>query len=204
MDLHFGSLSDLALLCDSNSIEYRCLSMNKISKVSRWSTTGNLASVILAAAAIIAFSQILATAQIRVDSEFGFWKIICETPPGASAEQCGMHQSVRDDSREELGLSITVLRPADRKGDLLRIQAPLGILLPTGIGLEIDGVNIGTAFFVRCFADGCWADVNVDEKLLDALKTGKTAIFKVFPTPEEGVGIPVDLEGFSQAYSKLS
>ncbi|MEM7462975.1 MAG: invasion associated locus B family protein [Pseudomonadota bacterium] len=178
--------------------------MNKISIASAWITTGQLMSFMIAAALIFGLSQKPASAQIRVDSEFGFWKIICETPPGASSEQCGMHQSVRDDSREELGLSITVLRPADRKGDLLRIQAPLGILLPTGIGLEIDGINIGTAFFVRCFADGCWADVNVDEKLLNALKSGKTAIFKVFPTPEEGVGIPVDLEGFAQAYSKLS
>lgn len=144
-----------------------------------------------------------ASAQIRVAAEHGYWKIICETPPGASTEQCGMHQSVQDDKREELGLSITLLRPADRKGELLRIQAPLGILLPTGIGLEVDGQQIGTAFFVRCFDDGCWADVNVDEKLLSTFRAGSEAIFKVFPTPEEGVGIPVDLTGFAQAYDNL-
>jgi invasion protein IalB len=141
---------------------------------------------------------------IRVDAEFGFWKIICEKPPGASSEQCGMFQSVRDGERQNLYLSITLLKPADRKGDLLRIQAPLGILLPTGVGLEIDGEEIGTAFFVRCLDDGCWADVNVDTRLLDILKTGKTAIFKVFPTPEEGVGIPVELDGFEEAYGNLS
>jgi invasion protein IalB len=159
----------------------------------------------LAIAAAVLFSLPLpGNTQIRVDSEFGFWKIICETPPGASSEQCGMHQSVRDGERENLYLSITLLRPADRKGDLLRLQAPLGILLPTGIGLEIDGEEIGTAFFVRCLSDGCWADVNVDEKLLEIMKNGRTAIFKIFPTPEEGVGIPVELEGFAEAYSKLS
>ena len=163
----------------------------------------NLTATLLALT-FAALTASVSEAQIRIDSEFGFWKIICETPPGASSEQCGMHQSVRDAEREELGLSITVLRPADRQGDLLRIQAPLGILLPTGIGLEIDGEDIGTAFFVRCFADGCWADVNVDEKLLNALSNGETAIFKVFPTPEEGVGIPVELEGFAEAYKKLS
>ena len=144
-----------------------------------------------------------AAAQVRVASEHGFWKIICETPPGAKSEQCGMHQSVQDETRQELGLSITMLRPADRKGDLLRIQAPLGILLPTGVGLEIDNEKIGTAYFVRCFQDGCWADVEVDEKLLGLLKKGKVAIFKVFPTPEEGIGIPVDLTGFTDAYSNL-
>ncbi len=145
-----------------------------------------------------------ASAQMRVDSEHGDWKVICETPPGAKSEQCGMHQAVQDDKRTELGLSITVLRPADRKGDLMRIQAPLGILLPTGVGLEIDGQNFGNVWFIKCFADGCWADANVDEKLLGALKKGKQAIFKVFPTPEEGVAIPVDLTGFTQAYDKIS
>jgi invasion protein IalB len=153
---------------------------------------------------IAAAAPTAANAQVTVKSEHGFWKIICETPPGATSEQCGMHQSVRDETREELGLSITVLRPADHQGDLLRIQAPLGVLLPTGVGLEIDGQNIGTAFFVRCFADGCWADVKVDDKLLEALSSGKTAIFKFFQTPEEGVGIPVDLKGFAEAYRNLS
>lgn len=143
-------------------------------------------------------------AQIRIASEHGFWKVICETPPGASSEQCGMHQSVQDETREELGLSITLVRPADRKGDLLRIQAPLGILLPLGVGVDVDGESIGTAFFVRCFRDGCWADINVDETLLKKFSDGKLAIFKVFPTPEEGVGIPVDLTGFAQAYKSLN
>jgi invasion protein IalB len=145
-----------------------------------------------------------AAAQMRVESEHGFWKVICETPPGATAEQCGIHQAVQDGERTELGLSITILRPADRKGDLMRIQAPLGILLPTGVGLEIDGQNFGNVWFIKCFADGCWADADIDAKLLDALKKGKQAIFKVFPTPEEGVGIPVDLSGFSEAYMKIS
>lgn len=114
-----------------------------------------------------------------------------------------MHQSVQDADREELGLSITYLRPADRNGDLLRIQAPLGILLPNGIGLDVDGEDIGTAYFIRCFTDGCWADVRVDEKLLDVFKSGKEAIFKVFQTPEEGIGIPVNLNGFDEAYESL-
>jgi len=165
-------------------------------------------ALVKALAVLAAFVLLLpsenASAQMRVLSEHGFWKVICETPPGAKAEQCGIHQAVQDGERTELGLSITILRPADRKGDLMRIQAPLGILLPTGVGLEIDGQNFGNVWFIKCFADGCWADADIDAKLLEALKKGKQAIFKVFPTPEEGVGIPVDLSGFSEAYLKIS
>lgn len=162
-----------------------------------------LAAVLLTGAFALTLAD-CAQAQMRVTSEFGFWKVICETPAGAVSEQCGIHQAVQDQKREELGLSITILKPADRKGDMMRIQAPLGILLPTGVGLEIDGKNFGNVWFIKCFADGCWADADIDSTLLDALKKGKTAIFKVFPTPEEGVGIPVDLSGFADAYSKIS
>ncbi|MEO1141689.1 MAG: invasion associated locus B family protein, partial [Pseudomonadota bacterium] len=35
------------------------------------------------------------------------------------------------------------------------------------------------------------------------LRQGKTATFIVFQTPEEGIGIPVDLSGFSDGYSKI-
>jgi invasion protein IalB len=159
-----------------------------------------IAAVCLCAAA----AATAANAQVEVKSEHGFWKIICEKPPGATNEQCGMIQMLRDETRGDLGLSITVLRPADRQGDLLRIQAPLGVLLPKGIGLEIDGQSIGFADFARCFADGCFTDVPLDDKLIEALSSGKTAIFKFFLTPEEGVGIPVDLEGFADAYQNLS
>ena len=43
----------------------------------------------------------------------------------------------------------------------------------------------------------------LDEKLVNALKTGKLATFIVFQTPEEGIGIPVDLNGFAEGYDKI-
>ncbi|MGI9400863.1 MAG: invasion associated locus B family protein [Rhizobiaceae bacterium] len=164
---------------------------------------GMPACVLIGAFVIFAFLENSAESQTRLEGEFGFWKIICETPPGASSEQCAIIQNVRHDSIEDMGLAIMMLRPADRQGDILRVLAPLGVLLPRGLGLEIDDAIIGTAWFVKCFADGCYAEVEIDEKLLEALKTGKTAIFKIFSTPEEGVGFPIELEGFAQAYSKL-
>ena len=39
--------------------------------------------------------------------------------------------------------------------------------------------------------------------LLGQLKTGKSATFIVFQTPEEGVGIPVSLNGFGPGVETL-
>ncbi len=43
----------------------------------------------------------------------------------------------------------------------------------------------------------------MDDALLDTLSKGKSAIFIVFKTPEEGIGIPVSLNGFAEGFAAL-
>jgi invasion protein IalB len=43
----------------------------------------------------------------------------------------------------------------------------------------------------------------MDEKLIDQLKNGKTATFILHQTPDEGIGLPLTLQGFKEAYAKL-
>lgn len=138
-----------------------------------------------------------------VKSTHGAWSIICDTPAGATSEQCVMMQNVVAEDRPEMGLSVVVLRTADNKAEILRVLAPLGVLLPNGLGLNVDGKDIGRAYFVRCFQDGCYAEVILEKPLLDTLKTGTSATFIVFQTPEEGIGIPVDLKGFADGFAAL-
>jgi len=138
-----------------------------------------------------------------VRSTHGAWSIICDTPAGATAEQCAMMQNVVAEDRPEIGLSVVVLRTADNKAEILRVLAPLGVLLPNGLGLNVDGKDIGRAYFVRCFQDGCYAEVILEQPLLDTLKTGQAATFIVFQTPEEGIGIPVELNGFNEGFAAL-
>ena len=47
------------------------------------------------------------------------------------------------------------------------------------------------------------AEVVLDDTLLDQLSKGQTAIFVVFKTPEEGIGIPVSLNGFADGFAQL-
>lgn len=141
--------------------------------------------------------------QGTIRSEHGAWSIICDTPAGAATEQCAMMQNVVAEDRPEIGLSVVVLRTADNKAEILRVLAPLGVLLPNGLGLNVDGEDIGRAYFVRCFQDGCYAEVILEKQLVDTLKAGGSATFIVFQTPEEGIGIPVDLTGFADGFASL-
>ncbi|MEP5181398.1 MAG: invasion associated locus B family protein [Rhizobiaceae bacterium] len=144
-----------------------------------------------------------AQAQTTANSRHGAWSIICDTPPGASGEQCALMQNVVAEDRPEVGLSVVVLKTADNKARILRVLAPLGVILPNGLGLNIDGKDMGRASFVRCVADGCFAEVILKDDLLTSLSTGANATFIIFASPEEGIGIPVDLSGFGEGYQKL-
>lgn len=163
------------------------------------------AATLAQAALFAALAAVPASAQQSgaVRSTHGAWSIICDTPAGATAEQCAMMQNVVAEDRPEVGLSVVVLRTADNKAEILRVLAPLGVLLPNGLGLNVDGKDIGRAYFVRCFADGCYAEVILEKQLLDTLSTGKAATFIVFQTPEEGIGIPVELNGFAEGFAAL-
>ena len=88
------------------------------------------------------------------------------------AEQCALFQSVVAEDRANVGLTVLVIKTADQKSRLMRIQAPLGVLLPAGLGLKIDNADVGRAGFVRCLPRGCYAEVVMDDNLLKQLRGG--------------------------------
>lgn len=140
-----------------------------------------------------------AQAQQRVVDTYGDWQYVCDTPPGAPSEDCYLIQSVVDGERPNVGLSVIVLNPADGENLILRVIAPLGVLLPTGLGLYVDDTNIGSTPFVRCTEEyGCVTDVILDQSLLDLMKNGELATFSIYQTPELGIGLPITLEGFAE------
>lgn len=160
------------------------------------------------AGALLALLAVLAgpaagLAQGTVRSVHGDWQLRCDTPPGAQAEQCALIQSVTAEDRPNVGLTVIVLKTADQKSRLMRVLAPLGVLLTTGLGLKIDNADIGRAGFVRCLPNGCVAEVVMDDNLIGQLRNGQAATFIIFQTPEEGIGIPMSLKGFGEGFDRL-
>ena len=233
------------------------------------------ASVLVAAATATAFAPTAAFAQGEVRGVHGDWQIRCDTLPGAQEEQCALLQNVTAADRENVGLTVIVLKTADQSARILRVLAPLGVLLPSGLGLrvleDVDATlpvtidrsgdeavartampkglalqpgdilgttdpqrslevvsiregnvllrwsgddatsvkvdtldhNVGRAGFVRCLPNGCIAEVVLEEDLIARLRSGSTATFIIFQTPEEGIGIPISLTGFGEGFDAL-
>lgn len=149
------------------------------------------------------FAGSSAFAQGAVRSEHGDWQLTCGTPAGASFEQCALIQNVTAEDQPGVALSVIILKTADGQARLLRVLAPLGILLPNELGLVLDGNDKGRAPFIRCMPNGCMAEVVMDDAFIEELKGAQTALFVLFKTPEEGIGIPVSLSGFGSGYAEL-
>jgi invasion protein IalB len=165
--------------------------------------TGRIARALAAALGLLIATTGASSAQGVVKSVHADWQIRCDTPPGAQGEQCALIQSVTAEDRANVGLTVIVLKTADNKSRLMRVVAPMGVLLPSGLGLKIDNEDVGRAGFVRCLPNGCVAEVVMDANLVKQMRSGQTATFIIFQTPEEGIGFPMSLKGFGEGFDKL-
>lgn len=161
-------------------------------------------ALLLLSALLLAGSVERSSAQEgTVKSQHGAWQVVCkDPPPGAKNGVCALVQSVTAEDRDNIGLTVYFQRFSNGTR-VLRVFAPLGILLPPGLGLKIDDKDVGHAPFQRCHTFACYAQVVVDDQLVEQLKTGKTAIFIIFQTEEAGIGIPISLAGFKEALDEL-
>ena len=133
----------------------------------------------------------------------GAWEKRCETPPGAATPQCFVIQNVVAAERPNLALIVIALTTADRQARILRVIAPLGVLLSSGLGLSVGGQDVGVASYVRCLPNGCVAEAQISDSLLVKLESSQSASLKVFETPEEGISVELPLNGFKEAFQAL-
>ncbi len=141
-------------------------------------------------------------AQGIVRSDHNDWQIRCDNTSGPGVDICALMQSVTAKNNANIGITVILQKHKDNK-TILRVQAPLGVLLPGGLGLTVDGKNLGRTTFLRCLPSGCLADVPLEPKILKLFRAGKKATFVIFESPKKGIGLPISLKGFTAGYKAL-
>jgi invasion protein IalB len=127
--------------------------------------------------------------------------------PDANGERpCGLVQSVRDEKRKNIGLTLVLLEGMQqgKKVTMMRVMAPIGVFLPTGVALEIDGAAVGRVPFTRCLPQVCVAFAEATPPTLEKLKKGGKANFIIYEAPGVGIRLPITLNGFSKALVELA
>ena len=153
-------------------------------------------------------------------AENGKWKVQCETRPAGKDENgkdvpelraCAMVQVSRDEARPQVALSLIMRhqKQGDKSATMMQIMAPIGVFLPTGIALEIDGEAVGRVPFVRCLPQTrvspplCTATAEAQAATLEKMKKGSEANFIIYEAPGKAIKLPISLNGFTASYKAL-
>jgi invasion protein IalB len=142
----------------------------------------------------------------------GDWAVQCQEQQIAGADgvaavarTCGMTQTVQS-NRPGVGLTLVVVKDEQEGNDvtMLRVMAPIGVYLPTGVALEIDGEAVGRVPFTRCVPQTCIAVAEASPPTLAKMKAGGIANFIIYEAPGSGMGIELSLSGFTAALGELN
>jgi invasion protein IalB len=137
-------------------------------------------------------------------AKFEDWSISCEqVEGGAQAEQCFI---VQQRILKEGGGTVLMIHagyPGSGEELFAQFTLPLGILLPLGMELQIDKLDVKRFPIQTCGPNGCKTMVKMDEPLLDALKTGAEAKVTFYDIARTPVTIPISLNGFTAALRAL-
>jgi invasion protein IalB len=133
----------------------------------------------------------------------GAWEIHCLE----GTDTCIMQQT-GNTADGQRALLVTVQRLAGVTAEgrpvpaTLTVNTPVGVLIPYGVRVQVDGGNVAPVPLLRCLSDACAARAPLAEEAVDQFKGGSTAIFGFFL--QEEVLVDISLNGFTAAYDALT
>ncbi len=137
----------------------------------------------------------------------GAWAVQCtELPAEQGGKSCGMIQNAKNDKDERIAISVVVSRVKrdGKAATFMRILAPIGVYLPTGIPVEIDSAALPNRMqFSRCLPRMCEAFGEASPETLAKFKKGTAATFYLYDRPGNGYPMKISLEGFGAALTNL-
>lgn len=152
-------------------------------------------------------TQPAAATKEAVRATHGDWEIRCR------GKVCVMTQTFKDkQNRPVVAVSITRLKePVKTKDDKtvvagIRVVTPLNVLLPRGLGLQIDEGKRRWVPFLVCTQIGCISESTLEAEVLKELEAGGVAQFLTAVPTREGIrlaGSPISLKGFTAAFKDL-
>ena len=140
------------------------------------------------------------------ERQFQDWVLRCGRSE-QGPEVCEMQQQTTDsEGRTIMAVAVGTVPGTSDVG--LLIILPLGILLPPGVSLQIDGGAEVPLEVERCERQGCRIERLVEPELLNRLKAGREAkVFFEAYDPEgelQRLGVPISLLGFTAALSEIA
>ncbi len=134
---------------------------------------------------------------------FGDWKVYCKVKKSTNRELCHIFQILRkkSDRKQIMRVELGYLKP--NSSPRLIVILPLGIALPPGISIQVDGNQSNRFEIETCTREGCRASVEVDHILLNEMRMGSKMKIKFSTLNRKKFIVPVSLKGFSTGNASL-
>jgi invasion protein IalB len=138
--------------------------------------------------------------------QFQDWAVRCGRLAEGAAEACEMLQQ-RQDEQGQTVLAIAVGDVPNNDSPGMLIILPLGIWLPPGVVVKVDGGKEVPARIERCERRGCQVELLLEPDVLTVLKSGREAnvLFQIYDQSGQPkvVGVPFSLLGFTAALDEI-
>ncbi|NNE21520.1 MAG: invasion associated locus B family protein [Rhizobiales bacterium] len=146
----------------------------------------------------------------EIVGKHGDWTVTCEKkevkqPDGTTKKPCALIQSTTSAERKNVALTLVLIKSQKdgKPNTMMRVIAPIGVFLPTGVALEIDGAAVGRVPFTRCLPQVCIAFAEASPPTLEKMKKGGKANFIIYEAPGLGMSLELSLKGFTAGLKNL-
>jgi invasion protein IalB len=141
------------------------------------------------------------------ERQFQDWMVRCGRPNEQAPEICEMQQE-QVDSEDRTVMAVAVGQVPGTSDLGLLVLLPLGILLPAGVSMQIDGGAEIPLQVERCERQGCRIERIIEPDLLTRLKAGTKATVYFEAVDPQGerqrLGVPISLLGFTAALNEVT
>ncbi|MBP3194252.1 MAG: invasion associated locus B family protein [Cardiobacteriaceae bacterium] len=145
------------------------------------------------------FTAISALAAVKEGDKFGDWTASCQK------DACVVGQLVNINGQPAGRMMIQ--KSKDDKAPyiaFITLRLDLGVNLMQGLGLGIDGKEVGRAPFEFCHEEGCNVFLPLDDKILGKLKSGNKLQLQFFTGgPDKRITVDFSLSGITKAVEAL-
>lgn len=160
---------------------------------------------IVIVAAIIAAGTSIAAAQSlpKTTNKFGDWALSCRQLKTDAPERCVLFQDILWQTSGKRILNVSIARPTKDQPFVAAITAPLGILLPAGLTLNVDEKELVRFPLRFCNINGCRGQFPVTEDMQKLFAAGKKGRV-IFRQPNgQPLRVEFSLMGFAAGFAAL-
>lgn len=136
------------------------------------------------------------------EQKFGKWAVQCTTDR-AMDPPCQIIYRLASDDQKQIA---TVISMAKANGGAVGMQLalPLGFAIQGGVQISFGTKFSMSAAVSRCTVQGCLIEGTAPDNLLSAMLKESSGTITLRMLQGSNIVLPVDLEGFAQAYKTMS